>query len=1071
MSLSIGTRGSLEAAKPSPGEIVEGRFGFGRLIKIDGQCATVEYFDHPGDGGTITEVEPGEDVRRAVLTPQTRVHWRRGGHWNHGRVIEHRREDARVLVRSPKQTESILTEAELVVRWRRRLSDASTLLADGWLESRRYFDARQAFVPEYLKRESLYQGLTALASSAIEVHPHQVEAVRRVITDVRPRYLLADEVGLGKTIEAGLLIRQHLLDRRDTTVVVAVPDALATQWCDEMDSKFHISEQFPARCHIVGHSELIAGAAERVPSLLVVDEAHRLARNDNESYRILLSASRQARGVLLLSATPLLEDSASLLRMLHLLSPEVHKLDELEEFQRALTSRDDIASLFGNLTEDSPPLFLRSAVEGLREVLTEDRVLADLLDDVEAALVDCDEGGRARAIRRARSHVAEVHRVHNRMIRTRRDVGLAEEFPVLGRVAPRVEPLDGALADLDLPFTTWREWIWSQADLAAGEQERRQVMAQALPIVEALSSSGPTLSRAVRGRLAGGDAQGLDPEEAALLSAIEKPALVREEACPRIAATVAYAAAARESGARVAVVAGTEEAADAIETALKSRVRESVLRISTANPLATREFEEAPDGSVLIFGPVGEEGQNLQAADVVVHADLPWDPNRLEQRLGRFDRFAAGTPCEHVVFRDDVDTPANAWLDLLNSGFGIFTGSIASLQEANERLKGRIEETVVLGSPTDLRELDNWVAQELEQELGAVEIAEVLDETVLDDRGRELLEGIDIAESSVETQKWRDAVVRWASGDGSTAAHLRFHHQEGSDQERGQDTFRLTRYEMPNVNSLTDSDLPLVPWSELDSRFAGSMPNAEASGTFRRHTATHRHLRLLGPGDPFIDALWEFTEMDDRGHAFALWRAREFWSRDEAIFTCFDLRIRPDIGLAIESTGRPAADVEAALRRRAQSYLPPVFERVWLDVDGEQVGDESLLKLLNAPYADNRGDQTLRPPMWHRLHDHVPADRWADWCTAQRQHAQALVKARNDLDHRCKEAAHRASEDVDDQVARLSVRDHKEGRSEADLERSIGEALAEGLRNPESEVDAMGIVVLSHAVLPDEGES
>jgi ATP-dependent helicase HepA len=423
-----------------------------------------------------------------------------------------------------------------------------------------------------------------------------------------------------------------------------------------------------------------------------------------------------------------------------------------------------------------------------------------------------------------------------------------------------------------------------------------------------------------------------------------------------------------------------------------------------------------------------------------------------------------------VIFRDDVDTPANAWFDLLNSGFGIFTGSIASLQEANERLKGRIQETIVLGSPTDLRELSSWVAQQLEQELGAVEIAEVLDETVLDDRGRELLEGIEVAESSVEIQSWRNAVIRWASGDGSTAAHLRFHHEEGSDQQRGQDTFRLTSYEMPNVSGLTDSDLPLVPWSDLDRRFAGSMRNSEASGSFRRTTATHRHLRLLGPGDPFIDALWEFTEIDDRGHAFALWRAREFWDRDEAMFTCFTLRIRPDISRAIESTGRPLADVESALRRRAQSYLAPVFERVWLDVEANQVRDEALLGLLNAPYADNRGDRTLRPQMWHRLHDHVPADHWADWCAAQRQQARALVRARNHLDQKCAQAARLAGEDSDDLVARLSVRKDDDGRRAVDLERSIGKALTEGIRNPESEVDAIGIVVLSNAVLPNEGE-
>jgi ATP-dependent helicase HepA len=1044
----------------SRGALVEGRHGFGRLIEVTRSRAIVEYFDRPGASGTVREVEAARDVHRAVLTPQTRVHWRNDEHWDHGRVIEHHRDDGRVVVRASKGRELVLPESSLVIRWRRRLRDANALLADGWLETRRFYDARQAFVHGYLAREASYQGITAIASSAIEVHPHQVEAVRRVITDVRPRYLLADEVGLGKTIEAGLLVRQHLLDRRIATVVVAVPEALVSQWSDEFERKFRIHEHFPGRCRIIGHPALERRALSRAPSLLVIDEAHRLTRRDGPRYRALRDVALQATGVLLLSATPLLEEAASLLRLLHLLSPEVYGLDDVAAFDRALASRDEIASLFGNLTEETQPLFLQAAGAGLREHRAEDRVLGRLLDDVEAAF-EGDEAVLAAAVRRARSHVTEAHRVHNRMMRTRRDVGLAEEFPVLGRIPPRVDRLDGALTDVAVPYTAWREWVLAQAERAQADEERRMLGAAALPVVHALSSAGATLADAVAGRLDSADGDAVDAEEAELLRSLLEAARLRARTCPRIAAAVERAAAACRAGTRVAVAAGTEAEADAVQAALGARGTAPVLRISRDTPVAAREFEEAQGGVVLVLGPVGEEGQNLQAADTVVHLDLPWDANRLEQRLGRFDRFGAGTPCEHVVLLDDVDSPANAWYDLLNDGFGIFSGSIASLQQANERLKERLDDTAALEDPGALRGLADWVASELEQEIGAVELAELLDEAVLDELGRDLLDSIDDAEGREATDGWRDAVVRWASGAGPDAAHLRFHHRE----QGGHHQFRLVRFDHPNVARLRDTDLPLVPWSDLQERFSGSMPDAEAHGAFRRTTAMHRGLRLFGPGDPFIDALWDFTEIDDRGRAYAMWRARPYWKHDEALLVCFDLRIRPEIRAAIEASGSPVADVEAALRRRAESYLAPVSERVWLGTGGKPVANDALLKVLDAPYSAERGDQTLRPAMWHVLDVHVPRDRWAAWCAGQQKQAHAVVHARTDLDRRCAEAAARAAADIEDQVARLAARGNATDGADAELERAVGAALVQGLRNPDHEVDAVGIVVLSDAPL------
>ena len=74
-----------------------------------------------------------------------------------------------------------------------------------------------------------------------------------------------------------------------------------------------------------------------------------------------------------------------------------------------------------------------------------------------------------------------------------------------------------------------------------------------------------------------------------------------------------------------------------------------MILISPDDPEAAERFSMSERGAILVFGPTGEEGQNLQATDLLIHVDLPWSPNRIEQRLGRFDRFGAGIPAEQIV--------------------------------------------------------------------------------------------------------------------------------------------------------------------------------------------------------------------------------------------------------------------------------------------------------------------------------------------------------------------------------------------------------------------------------------
>ena len=124
------------------------------------------------------------------------------------------------------------------MRWARPIADPTPFLDGKINETPRFADSRSAFVRSLLSQRAASMGMSAMPSSAVELEAHQIEVVRRILQDPVQRYLLADEVGLGKTIEAGVLIRQVILDAaEDALVLVIVPGPLVPQWRSELETK------------------------------------------------------------------------------------------------------------------------------------------------------------------------------------------------------------------------------------------------------------------------------------------------------------------------------------------------------------------------------------------------------------------------------------------------------------------------------------------------------------------------------------------------------------------------------------------------------------------------------------------------------------------------------------------------------------------------------------------------------------------------------------------------------------------------------------------------------------------
>jgi len=229
-------------------------------------------------------------------------------------------------------------------------------------------------------------GLGSFLGGRIRLFPHQLHVAEQATKEDPVRWLLADEVGLGKTVEACLVLNRLVRTGRAERVLVVAPSSLTVQWLGELYRKFHqtfvlldearlrdVERDFgrdwnPFDVHarvivsmedLVHLTKLAQGATQAAPDLVIIDEAHRLERRKGHpgspTYRTLAPIARAARHLLLLSATPLETDAHGFYRLLELVRPDLYP--SWEEFHRALedgnpvvacassTRREDIGGL------------------------------------------------------------------------------------------------------------------------------------------------------------------------------------------------------------------------------------------------------------------------------------------------------------------------------------------------------------------------------------------------------------------------------------------------------------------------------------------------------------------------------------------------------------------------------------------------------------------------------------------------------------------------------------------------------------------------------------------------------
>ncbi len=490
--------------------------------------------------------------------------------------------------------------------------------------------------------------LLAPVDSAVIPLPHQIRALRRAISQDKVRFLLADEVGLGKTIEAGLIMRElKLRGLVDRTLVVA-PRGLVTQWVAEMQT--HFGEEFrlfePAdfnsfrrmiptdnvwqSCNQVICSldsvkpvENRRGwSAEKLQQynrdrfvdligagwdLVIVDEAHRLGGSSEQvaRHQLGLGLAEAAPYVLLLSATPHQGKTDAFHRLISLLDATAFPgADSVtRERVRPYVIRTEKRQA---IDAEGEPLFKPRRTELVPIPWTAEHDQQRQLYD---AVTEYVRQGYNRALREKKSHIGFL------MILMQRLVSSSTQA-IATTLERRVEALRQPDEQLEL-FPLLLEEEWEEMD---GQTQLETVLRTRLKAMKSERREVELLLDAARQV----QARGPDAKAKALLDWVYR--LQKEEG---------------QFDLKILIFTEFIPTQEMLAEFLTSRGF-SVTCLNGSMDLEERgrvQKRFADDKQFLISTDAGGEGLNLQFCHVVINYDIPWNPMRLEQRIGRVDRI------------------------------------------------------------------------------------------------------------------------------------------------------------------------------------------------------------------------------------------------------------------------------------------------------------------------------------------------------------------------------------------------------------------------------------------------
>lgn len=604
----------------------ESELGLGTVVQVEGRMVTV-LFPATGENRMFSRNEA--PLTRVIYNPGDTVESHEG--WSLS-VEELTEKDGLVVYHGiHSETGEKVSLRETLLNHNIRFNKPQDRLFAGQIDRLDRFGIR--YQCQLLRHQLATSDLLGLQGPRVGLIPHQMWIAHEVGRRYAPRVLLADEVGLGKTIEAGLIIHQQLLTGRAERVLIIVPDTLRHQWLVEMlrrfnlrfsvfdedrcveafadhDNPFYTEQLVICSLELLRKKKRLDQALDADWDLLVVDEAHHLEWTEeapSRAYQVVEALSEVVPGVLLLTATPDQLGHESHFARLRLLDPD--RFYDYDAFLAEENSYKDVAIAAealageGKLSDD--------AINSLTELLSE-KDIAPSIRLIQAEGIDSELQQAARS--ELLQELLDRHGTGRVLYRNSR--ASVKGFP---------KRIFNAY-----PHTMPEQYLTAARvnDMMGG---RKTLEAKA--------------------------AQALSPEK--LYQEFEDNSASWWKFDPRVDWLIEFLKSHRSK--KVLIIASGADTALSLEEALRTRegiqatVFHEGMSIIERDKAGAYFAQEEGGAQALICSEIGSEGRNFQFASHLVLFDLPLNPDLLEQRIGRLDRIGQKNDIQiHLPYLQDT---------------------------------------------------------------------------------------------------------------------------------------------------------------------------------------------------------------------------------------------------------------------------------------------------------------------------------------------------------------------------------------------------------------------------------
>ena len=586
--------------------------------------------------------------------------------------------------------------------------------------------------------ENSIYGFKELAGSKIYLMPHQVNTIMRCLQESPCRYMLADEVGMGKTIEAISVYKIYTMNQSNKKALIVVPQALKEQWISELLLKFNIPNGMGKNNNSVTVKtlqELREKDLFTVWDFVIVDEVHKYLFSQSE-YEKLHKISTLAKNILLLSATPVQQKKEEYLDLLRLLLPQKYNFFSVEKFGKLIAKQskiiqktalilDDLGDFeeeINSLAESDENAHDSEECEELFEEIYEDlEEICDELDDdklnelLQRIKYENDDLG-VYAIKVIISYICSNYQIESNIIRNRRKIlESTDEDVQLMASRDLVELIyltdNEANPYEQLSYNGFANWI-----IKGLESGILDVEVDIKPLLSRFFSSPWAFYKQAKSSKM--DESILDNIRKWLESEqfnvdhindiLDDPDKFADSYASRLVVVI-NALYDDFYDQKIVLFTNYAETFDVYRKALTKVFPEEEVSFFGAS-MSTEEielnayrFQTQDECRIMLCDSTGGEGRNFQCADYIVHIDLPWDASAIEQRIGRLDRLERdmSRPVVYSVVVHTKNTFEEALFSFFKDGLKIFNHSLSGMEiimkEINDEIISAINDDFKYG--------------------------------------------------------------------------------------------------------------------------------------------------------------------------------------------------------------------------------------------------------------------------------------------------------------------------------------------------------------------------------------